>query len=81
MARIEHNKPSPNVVVDHFLSAVEDVHRVPMSNLTAVLVLAGWSAVALQAGTAWLLAAERRSANRHCHLLVCGSSVSTFAKA
>jgi ABC-type transport system involved in multi-copper enzyme maturation permease subunit len=41
----------PNVAFDHFLPAVDGVHRVPMSNLAAVLVLAGWSAVALQAGT------------------------------
>ena len=46
-------KAIPNVAADHFLPVVDGVHRVPMSNLTAVLVLAGWSAVALQAGTFW----------------------------
>jgi hypothetical protein len=45
-------KAIPNVAVDHFLPA-DGVHSLPMSNLTAVLVLAAWGAVALQAGTFW----------------------------
>jgi hypothetical protein len=48
-----------NAAAEHFLPPVEGVAKVPMSNATAVFVLAAWIGIALRAGALWT---QRRDA-------------------
>jgi hypothetical protein len=48
-----------NAAAEHFLPAVGGVAKVPMSNATAVFVLAAWIGIALRAGALWT---QRRDA-------------------